>query len=576
MSSTRAPRSVSVVAFSAGALLLLSACGGSGGRPPPSGVNGTPTTPTIPVPETVTVSGTISFQRIGFNSGVGNGLNGNSPVTTAARGIVVEALAQPARTVLDSTTTDATGAYTLTVPSNTQMLISAKAQMLKTGAAPTWNVQVLNNTNSDALYTLESGVFTSGSTAVTGRDLLASTGFSGGTYNGTRAAAPFAILDTIFQAQQLVVSGAAATAFPDLNVYWSDQNRTTGGQFCIDTGDIGTSFYVAVVGSDECSAQVPSGIYLVGAFDGGSGDTDEFDQHVISHEFGHYIEDKFSRSDSIGGPHGLGDLLDLRLAFGEGWGNAVSAMTLNDPQYRDSFDGIDNDFGFNLENEPDPSPGWYSETSAGGLIWDLFDGASATEPFDTVAGGFAPIFTAMTTQQRNTTALTSVFSFLDGYLAANPTASAGVAQLKGMQQIFGTDAFGAGETNDGGDASVLPVYGTVSLNQAPQTVCVNGANGGDNKLGFRKFFVLQLPSMAMVSVTAQAAADAGNPASTAATDPDIFVFHSGDEVVRGEAEGANEMIPAQALAAGTYVIELFDFAAFGSTPRCMSFAVTGA
>ena len=30
-------------------------------------------------------------------------------------------------------------------------------------------------------------------------------------------------------------------------------------------------------------------------------DTDEFDQHVIAHEFGHYIEHNFSRADNIGG-----------------------------------------------------------------------------------------------------------------------------------------------------------------------------------------------------------------------------------------------------------------------------------
>jgi hypothetical protein len=565
--STRARHPACFAALWASAW-LLSACSGSGGRPPPGGSAG------ADIPPEITVSGTISFQRIVFNGGVGNGLNGTAPINSPARGIVVEALSQPGRTVLDSTITDASGAYSLTVPSGTMIQISAKAQMLKTDAVPTWNVQVLNNANGDALYTLESSAFNSGGSPIEDRDLLAATGFSGTNYTGVRAAAPFAILDTLFQAQQLVVSADAATAFPALNVYWSDQNRTTGMQFCVDSGDLGTSFYVAEAGSDDCSTVDP-GIYLVGAFDGGSGDTDEFDQHVIAHEFGHYIEDKFSRSDSIGGSHGLGDLLDLRLAFGEGWGNAISAMTLSDPQYRDSFDGIGNDFGFNLEDEPNSAPGWYSETSAGALLWDLFDGTSATEPLDMVSAGFAPIYAAMTGSQRTTDALTSVFSFLEGYRAANPTDSAALAQLVGEQQIFGTDAFGAGETNDGGDASVLPVYQPVMLNDAPQTVCTNAANGGDNKLGFRKLFVLQLAAGALVSVAAQGAVDPGNPGSLAATDPDIFVFRAGTEVVRAETEGPGETISAQSLAAGTYVIELFDFAALDAVPRCMTFSVTG-
>ena len=521
------------------------------------------------------VAGSITFQRIAFNAGDGTGLNANAPTTSPARGIVVEALAQAGRTVLDTTTTGPTGAYTLTVPSNTMILISAKAQMLKADAVPTWNVQVLNNTNGDALYTLESSAFNTGSTATSDRNLLAATGFSSGSYTGTRAAAPFAILDTIFAAQQLIVSAAAGTVFPALDVFWSDQNRTTGVEFCIDSGDIGTSFYVALAGSDDCAPLVSPGIYLVGAFDGGSGDTDEFDQHVIAHEFGHYIENKFSRSDSIGGPHGLGDLLDLRLAFGEGWGNAISAMTLNDPRYRDSFDGIGNDFGFNLESESETAPGWYSETSAGAIIWDLFDATSAAEPFDTVSAGFTPIFAAMTGQQRTSDALTSLFSFLQGYSAANPADAAAVAQLRSAQQIFGTDEFGSGETNDGGDASVLPVYGSVSLNQAPQIVCVNAANGADNKLGFRKFFVLQLPANSTVSVDALAAVDPGNSGSEAASDPDIFVYRRGAEVLRGEAAGPDESIAQQPLSAGTYVIELFDFAALGPVPRCMNFSITG-
>ncbi len=569
------------MALWAGALLTLSACGGSGGRPPPGALldngsgGGTGTgNPNTPTPELVTVSGTITFQRIGVDASLGNGLNPNAPVTAAARSIVVEALNQSDRSVLDSTITNDSGAYTLTVPSNTTIVVSAKAQMLKVDTVPTWDVQILNNTNGDALYTLESSAFSTGNASSTGRNLLATTGFSAGIYTGARAAAPFAILDTIFKAQQLVVSADATTAFPPLHVYWSDQNRTTSMQFCVDSGDIGTSFYLSAGGSDDCS-QADAGIYLVGAFDGGSGDTDEFDQHVIAHEFGHYIEDKFSRSDSIGGPHGLGDLLDLRLAFGEGWGNAVSAMTLNDPQYRDSFDGVDSDFGFSVESESNPAPGWYSELSAAQILWDLFDGISTAEPFDIVSAGFTPIYMAMTGQQRSTDALTSVFSFLDVYASANPGDGAGVAQLRSLQQIFGTGAFGSGEMNDGGDASVLPVYRPVALNDAPQIVCTNAANGDSNKLGFRKFFVLALSSDATVTVSAIGTVNPGDASSAAAADPDILVSRRGASVLRGEAAGPAESIDQQPLAAGTYVIELYDFAASGPTPTCMSFAVTG-
>ncbi|MCF6281836.1 MAG: hypothetical protein L3J28_06420 [Candidatus Polarisedimenticolaceae bacterium] len=52
-----------------------------------------------------------------------------------------------------------------------------------------------------------------------------------------------------------------------------------------------------------------------------SGDTDHFDDDVLLHEFGHFIETQYLTSDSPGGCHFLTDNdLDLRLAWGEGWG----------------------------------------------------------------------------------------------------------------------------------------------------------------------------------------------------------------------------------------------------------------
>ena len=85
------------------------------------------------------------------------------------------------------------------------------------------------------------------------------------------------------------------------------------------------------IGSSRYSAG--TGIFLVGAADQ---DTDEYDRHVIAHEFGHYLEHRFSRSDSFGGPHALTDQLDLRVAFGEAWGSAFAGMVTGQPVYVDA------------------------------------------------------------------------------------------------------------------------------------------------------------------------------------------------------------------------------------------------
>src|SRR5699024_2060534 len=94
-------------------------------------------------------------------------------------------------------------------------------------------------------------------------------------------------------------------------------------------------------------------------------DTDEYDSAVVVHEWGHYFENQMARSDSMGGYHGGGDVLDMRLAFGEGWGNALAGMVRDDPLYvdtqgaRQQLPGVIMDVGANDFYEK----GWFSESS---------------------------------------------------------------------------------------------------------------------------------------------------------------------------------------------------------------------
>lgn len=54
-------------------------------------------------------------------------------------------------------------------------------------------------------------------------------------------------------------------------------------------------------------------------------DTDHFDDAVIIHEIGHYIEDACGTMDSPGGSHSGRYRIDPRLAWSEGWGNYLAA-----------------------------------------------------------------------------------------------------------------------------------------------------------------------------------------------------------------------------------------------------------
>ncbi|MGH6885281.1 MAG: hypothetical protein ACREGK_04320, partial [Geminicoccales bacterium] len=243
--------------------LLLAGCGGGsggggGGNSPPPGGNGE-----------ATVSGRITFDQVPHNDFT-NGLDYASTVQAPVRGAVVEAIGAGAgATVLASTETDAQGNYSLTVPASTQLFIRVKAQLLSAGA-PSFDFTVVDNTNDDALYVLDGAAFNSGTTS-TVRNLHAPSGWGGASYTGVRAAAPFSILDTVYQSFNLVLSADPDAQFPPLELNWSPDNRPVS-PFNEAAGDIVTSSFRVSGGDGE--------IFILG--DAGN-DTDEYDRHVVAH-----------------------------------------------------------------------------------------------------------------------------------------------------------------------------------------------------------------------------------------------------------------------------------------------------
>jgi hypothetical protein len=546
-------------------LLGLAACGGgSSGDPDPDPPSG----------PTVIVSGKITFDRIPFKATHETGLDAGAPVELPARQVVVEAI-DPGNNnnVLASTSTDTAGDYSLTVPAGRSMFIRARARMLKTGTAPTWDFSVRNNTNGDAMYVLDGSTFDSGSANST-RNLRASSGWDGTTYAATRAAAPFAILDTVFRSKELVLTAAASAQFPALQLFWSASNRPSES-FCPDQGNIGSTSYIVFEAGERDTCSTPqagvSGIYVQGDFT--IGDTDEFDPHVIAHEFGHYFEHRFSRSDSMGGQHAISDRLDLRLAFSEGWGHAFGAMSLNDSRFRDSFNGMNRDTTFDLESATVSSRGWFSELSVGKMLWDFFDGG--VEAGDTVELGFAPIHAVMVGAQRSTTATTSIFPFATELRRANSASASAIRLILSDNEIDGTDAFGSNESNHGNGAIELPIHRALMFNTSTQVCSFSLAGSTDlNKLGNRVLF--RLDNDTTRNVVIQAVGNQPTGQTVAATDPDILVFRAGELLQAGRSEVPNrETIPAFSLPAGTFIIEVFDFELVTGAPRCMLVSIQG-
>ena len=282
---------------------------------------------------TYTLSGTITYDWIPALDNVTEGgvkLDYNQKTQKPARRVVVKAIDVSDNSEVAATTTNDQGEFSLSIPIGTIVKIRVYAWVYsvnytKDGIGQdncngsSWDIRVVDNTNNKAMYAMEtSSTYEKGETDIS---LNAPTTYSGGYI--TRTGAPYAILDTLVSEMELVCEGEPNINFPQIYVNWSPNNIAVSGDKSI--GQITTSHFTVENGIAQ--------LYILGKEDS---DTDEYDDHVIAHEFGHYIENNLFRADSIGGSHGSGDLLDLRVAFGEGYGNGISGMVFNDPIYVDT------------------------------------------------------------------------------------------------------------------------------------------------------------------------------------------------------------------------------------------------
>jgi len=519
----------------------------------------------------VTISGAVTFDNVPHNTAPGTGsgvvgtaLNYGGITQLPARGVVVQAV-NGSGTVLDTDITDASGNYAVTVNSSTNVRIRVRSQMQQTSGA-SWDIQVVDNTNGNAIYLLSGSLSDSG-TANSTRNLNAGSGWGGSSYTGTRAAAPFNILDAIYEAVTDIAAVDPSVNFPNLQVFWSVNNVPTDGD--VTQGEIGTSSYTVTAG-------VPT-IRILGDE---NNDTDEYDDHVVVHEFGHYFEDQLSRSDSPGGSHSLSNRLDSRLAFGEGWGNAFAGMILDDPVYRD-VGGNQQASGFAFSVETDLTggsrdPGWFNEASIQQILYDIYD--SNDDGADTLSAGLGPIYTAFRdTDYINNEDFTTIFAFVDFLLSRTSVSSTAVNSLLAAEDINGSGPQGAGETNSGAVPESLPVYKTATVGGAAATVCSTADNGETNKHGVRTFISVVIPtagSRTMVATKTSGAAPV--------TDPDFRIWENGllfstPDRIADSSDPDMETWTGN-LNPGTYAVEIYDFNNFEDSPNaaadsCFSFTV---
>ena len=515
------------VAAAATALLILGGCGGGGGSGGGFAALPLPAAVTSASVASVTLSGTASYDSVPNTSGP---LAYSGTTSKPIRGAVVEIL-DASSAVVASTITNASGVYSVSVPGSASLMVRVKAQMTQAGSGATWDVTVRDNTQSNAIYAMESPAFTTSGQPVT-RDVHAPSGWGGTSYTGTRVAAPFAVLDTIYDTQAKVLSVSPTTQFPALRVFWSVNNRPASGDPAI--GQIGTTSF--------SSGSSGSAIYVLGQE---NVDTDEYDSSVIAHEWGHYYQAAFSRDDSPGGSHAMTDRLDRRVAFSEGWGNAWSGIALARGNYTDAV-GPAQSQGSNVDltTGAATTPGWYRESSIQSIFWNLNSRV-----------GFKPIHDAMTGAFKNGLAVTSIHPFTAAFNAATPGSFSVLAGLLTSQNISSApnDPYGTLETNDGGvtgSAGSLPMYRSATVGGSTSACVTNQADPtlAGNKLGSYVYLTFAVPTARNYAITV---------AGPSGSDPDFGVY-GGRLIAEANAVGPTESATVS-LQAGSFVLAINDY-----------------
>jgi hypothetical protein len=299
--------------------------------------------------------GTVRYEKVLPGK---KGLNLSAPVQRPAAGIRVQILTSPGRGVLGSAFTDSTGAYTIRVdpPVEGAVIVRALAQ--------TENTRVLR-ARDRVEWSAASAPFTPGPARTVTRDVLAT--------DSGRVAGPFNIAMVIGRANALLRAADPSITLPRLQIRW-DTVHTEGTYF-----------------NDRDGVAYVSGLR--------GSDSDEYDDHVIAHEYGHFLMASFSRDDSPAGEHASGDQLDPRLAWSEGWANFFAAVVAGNPAYVDtgSADGRQTvllEMDMEQDVEPGDHPGIWSEHAVSSALWDWYD--DRPDGADSLALGFAPLWTALT------------------------------------------------------------------------------------------------------------------------------------------------------------------------------------
>lgn len=354
----------------------------------------------------VTIDGDASFQARNYTANNGLGTIGSATPIRFAEVVAYS----PSGQIVQCGETDNNGNFSLLLPTSTSehsIAIYARGNNAQVKAS------VLNCTEENIPYSVGFKVTPDSSKSVGNINADAIN-------SGELLGAAFNIFEQIVKANEFLQAQVGTCAFtgcnavtvaPKVQIYWT-KGFNPNAYFDSSSG---LSFYLPGYRK----------LYILGGVDGDiyNSDTDHFDNSVILHEYGHFLEDVYTKTDSPGGSHSGNSIVDPRLAWGEGWGNFIQAAIRDEAKYRDS-EGTPNiaspnsssTYIFNIPLEQtDPaciinpsksgcdvpiysSEGNFREFSVARMLWDIFDSSANPDSTsdDTVENAFPELWTALT------------------------------------------------------------------------------------------------------------------------------------------------------------------------------------
>lgn len=309
------------------AIFTLISCGGGGGGGDSSA---TPTASETPncldvrsYADPITVSGNATYQYrpiavASTNQGTIYALSGN-PVSAAVPFAEIEVLNSNGDTI-QCGNTDASGNFSLQINKGTGDI---RVRVLSRAFNSKIKLSILEETNLNQPYYVEASTHVS-SGNVSGVSIVAKARLS---ESAKIEGGAFHILASIYKANQYIRTQTNNSNFvaEKVTVFWK-AGFNPYSYFGYPNNLL--SFYKP--GDRK--------LFILGGKDGNvsQADTDHFDTSVVLHEYGHFLEDVYGKTDSPGGYHNGDAVIDPRLAWSEGFANFFQAAAQGTNNYLDT------------------------------------------------------------------------------------------------------------------------------------------------------------------------------------------------------------------------------------------------